>query len=264
MQKYIIILFMFINILNIQEAMGAPQTISATLTRPEGGGGDGGGGTNTGGIIAGGAVGGATAGASALAFAPLLLAGLEPNSVICAAAPLNFINPRANYLENAIKAHGGVKSFGNKFYIAQNDCEIINGTYDIDEISLPKELMSANRLKVNITIASQGYKEVDGEPELALGVYKGITRPNLAKKFETQQFLHHYLMKKYDTQLKITYQDYNNGIQKLSGIINMKQIQNKQLPIQTVVRYTDGGFHQNLKKLNPKILTYAYVIEFEK
>src|SRR5574344_1504562 len=85
----------------------ASQTITATLSRGGGGGGGGGGATGTGGIVAGGVVGGtAVSGATALAFAPLLLAGLEPNGVICAAAPLGSIAPRECYLHAGIKNDG--------------------------------------------------------------------------------------------------------------------------------------------------------------
>lgn len=266
------ILILFISIPSAHSATTASQTVSATLTKSNGGGGD-----NPGGGISGGAIvgiaagGGVVSGASALAFAPILLAGLEPNSIICAACPLNCIPCAQNYLQCAIKFHSGHKNLSefklnnaNKFYFAQNDCEIINGTYDIDEITLPKEFLSSNRIKVNITIASQSYKEVGGNPEFTLGLYKDINKLNLAKKFETQQFLHHYLMKKYETPLKITTKEYKNGLQKISGIIDMKTIQNKQLPMQIVVKYTEDGFRKNLKAQNPKTLRYAYIIEFEK
>lgn len=250
-------------------ATSASQLVSARLIG--GGGGGGGGDTPTGGIIAGGAVGGAAAGASTFAFAPLLLAGLEPNPVICAAAPLESICPRMCYLEEAIKCQGGIKlgagaltKVENKYYLAQNDCTIINGTYDVDEIILPKELQSADKIKVKITIASQGYKEVDDDPELVIGIYKDIERVNLNKKFETQQFLRHYMMKKYEIPLEITSKEYNQGFQKLLGTIDLRKIENINQPLKIVVRYTEGGFRKNLKNSNPKVLTYAYLIEFDK
>lgn len=272
MSKQNIIILLAIFSLSTQPAFSGSQTVTATLSESPSGGGTGkGGGFPAGAVVGISLGGGAASGATAFAFAPVLLAGLEPNTVICASAPLENINPRANYLEKAIKEQGGVKiskngivKSGDKFYFAQNDCEIINGTYDIDEIRLPGELKSASKLKVNITIVSDSYSVANGEPELVLGIYKDITRLNLNKKFETQQFLHHYLMKKYDTPLKITNNDYSHGIQKMFGIIDMTKLQFRNQPLQVAIRYTQGGFRSNLRKENPKVLTYAYLIEFSK
>lgn len=272
MNKQSLVLLMFISFLNLQPVFSVSQTVTATLPEsPSGGGGGTGGGFPAGAIVGVSLGGGTASGATAMAFAPILLAGLEPNTIICAAAPLENITPRLNYLEKAIKEQGGVKigknglvKSGDKFYFAQNDCTIINGTYDIDEIRLPEEFKSTSKLKVNITIASDPYSTVNGDPELAMGIYKDITRPNLNKKFETQQFLHHYLMKKYETPLKITYSGYPQGLQKMSGVINMSKLQYRNQPLQVAIRYTQGGFRSNLKKENPKVLTYAYLIEFSK
>ena len=238
---------------------------------------DGDGGDNPGGIPGGAIVGiasGGTAlsGASALAFAPLLLAGLEPNSVVFAAAPLECISCTQNYLQCAIINHFECKDYNcamgkikkNSKYFAQNNSEIINGTYDMFDLTIPEIFRSSKYLKVNITLASQPYKEIDGKPELALGIFKNIQKADLRKKFETQQFLHHYLMKKYETSIKITQNKYNVGIQKLSGIIDMSKVQNKQMPIQIVLRYTENGFRKGQKMQNPKTLIYAYIVEFEK
>lgn len=277
MKKYILIILFLIFIFGqrVYAATSASQTITATLTRvsptPPPGPGPG---FNPAGAIVGGAIGGSAAGASALAFAPLLLAGLEPNSVICAASPIECIQCIQDFLQMAITDHFGCvqdfwgviakKKEKGQVYLVQNNSEILNGTYDLHALAIPEELQSAKRLKVNITMASQGYKEVYGEPELVFGIYKDINPANLSKKFETQQFLHHYLMKKYETPLKITLKNYNNGIQKLSGVIDLAQLKNINQPLQVVVRYTEGGFRKNLKKTNPKTLVYAYVIEFEK
>src|SRR5574344_2906257 len=229
----------------------ASQPLAATLSRttPSGGGT----GTKTGGIIAGGVVGGTAAGgATALAFAPLLLAGLAPNEVISAAAPLYLICKRKWYLEIAIREHcvnlKEIEQFPtDKYFVAQNDTDILNGTYDVDEIKLPDTIKNFDKIKIKVTIASQPYGENKGTPDLSLGIYKDISRTDLNKKFETQQFLHHYLMKKYEIPLKITSGKYGKGIQKLTGYINKNEI-------------TDI----NLKKINPKSLTYAYLIEFSK
>ncbi len=268
MMKTKLILFLILSIFCHIKVYAADQTVSAILS---GGGGGGGGGVNPGGIIAGGVVGGAATGASALAFAPILLAGLKPNSVICAAAPLDCIAPLSCYLQEAIKYHGNIKiSAGqfdkvkNRYYFAQNDCDISNGAYDVDEITLPDELKAATSLKIDVTIVSQAYKENDGEPEFIFGIYKDISRLNLNKKFETQQFLHQYMMKKYEIPLKITCNKYEQGLQKLSGTINMAKIKDKDQPLKIVVRYTQDGFKKNLMRNEPKTLTYAYIVEIEK
>lgn len=275
MKKYISLTILLLSMLLSAEqtyaALSASQVLSATLSRPGGGGGGGGGGT--GGIVAGGVVGGGAAGASSIAFAPLLLAGLSPNSVVCAAAPLNCFSCIQNFLQAAIIDHFNVSDYALalermkntcKTYFAQDNSTIINGTFDMHALTLPKELLSAQRVKVNITMASQSYKVADGTPELALGLYKDITLPNLIRKFQTQQFLHHYLMKKYETPLTIVSSDFKNGVQKLSGILDMSKIQNKNIPLEIAVRYTEGGFKINMRKQNPKVITYAYLVEFEK
>lgn len=269
-----ILIILFIVILIPQSVFGldttASQDISAILSRtstPTGGGG----GTNVGGIVAGGVVGGTAAGgATALALAPLLLAGLAPNGTLSAAAPLTLICDKKWYLLIAIREHGvNLKEIEhctpeNKFYVAQNDTDILNGTYDVDEIKLPEEFKKATKLKIKITIASQGYGETKGVPDLSFGLYKDIARADLNKKFETQQFLHHYLMKKYEIPMRITSSHYANGIQQLEGEINISDFEYINQPIQAVVKYTQGGFRGNLKKEMPKTLTYAYLIEFDK
>lgn len=257
----------------VNAATTASQTISATLTRtppvpvvPGGGGG-----TGTGGIVAGGVVGGAAAaGASALAFAPLLLVGLGPNACVCAAAPIDCTTDPACFLQAAIREHGCLQpcngrycSTCDKFYFVQNDCDIQNGTYDVDEIRLPDNFKNAGKIKINAIIASQPYGETGLTPDFTLDIYSNISRADLNKKFETQQFLHHYLMKRYEVPLNITCKNYGFGLQKLSGVINTCQL-NVNQPLYAVVRYTHGGFRMNLKNSCPKTLTYAYLIEFAK
>lgn len=281
MHKILSLVFIFTVMLfgqTVFAATTASQTVNATLTRaiPPGPG-PGPGPSPTpipAGAIVGIASGGTAAGASALAFAPLLLAGLEPNSVVCAAAPLECLQCIGSYLQYAIVDYFGsaqniieaMKKMqaGEKKYLALNNSEILNGTFDIQSLTLPKGLENAQRIKVNIIMASQSYKEVQNQPELSFGIYKDIVIKDLSKKFETQQFLHHYLMKRYEIPLKITSNQYNKGIQRLSGVIDMRQVQKKQAPMQVAVRYTEGGFRKNLKRQNPKTLAYAYLIEFEK
>lgn len=250
----------------------ASQTVSATLTR-----------TITppgpdptpipGGAIVGIAGGGVAAGAGAFAFAPLLLAGLTPNSVIFAAAPICCIPCAQNFLQYAIMNHFGPTDYTSALakincnpnaFLVQNNSEIINGTYDMHALTVPTEMQSAKKIKVDITLASQPYKLVYQDPELVFGIFRNINPINLAKKFETQQFLHSYLMTKYEIPLQITSIQAGNGFQKLSGVIDMTKIPNKQDPLQVVVRYTDGGFKKGQKLQNPKTLVYAYVVEFQK
>ena len=257
---------------NAFAATTASQTISATLSR--GGGGGGGGGGIPGGAIVGIAGGGsAAAGASALAFAPLLLAGLTPDGVVSAAAPICCIPCTENLLQSAIMHSFCSNDYNEvlakmncngKFYIAQNNESIRNGSFDMQQIVLPPELLNAQKIRINITIASENYKEINGEPELVFGIYKDIAKADLSKKFETQQFLHHYLMKKYDVPLKITEKSYNCGVQKLTGILNLNELNMKNMPFQTVVRFTENGFQRNQLRLNPKVKFYAYLLEFEK
>lgn len=251
----------------------AEQTVTATLTRtptpPPGGGGGGGG---AGGIVAGGIAGGAAAGAGALAFAPLLLAGLAPNGVVSAAAPIGCIPCQDNLLLTAImnafctndlKCAMATMGSNGKYYIATNSNAIRNGSFDMQGLVLPKEFLCAKKLKVNITVAAEPYKSVDGVPELSLGLYKNINQKDLSKKFESQQFLHHYLMKKYEIPVKITDNSYCAGIQKLSAIVCPRDLC-QNMPLQTVVKFTEGGFKKGMHTLEPKVKFYAYLIEIEK
>lgn len=270
-----ICIFYYLNVMPAFSAQSASQTVGATLDRGGGSGGATGDGLS-GGAIAGialGGGGGAATGATALAFAPILLAGLSPNSVVSAAAPLNGIVDTKSYLRDAILNHFEVKEYSpvlknmenkSKLYFAQNDTEIINGSFDLADLPIPKELYSAHQIRINITLTSQPYKAVDGEPELSLNIYKNIAQKDLSKKFETQQFLHHYLMKRYKTPTKIPLKEYDKGLQKLSVEINMAEIKNKQQPLQVVVKYTEDGFQKNQKIINPKTNIYAYIAEFEK
>lgn len=278
MKKYLslfLILVCFVFTKQAYAALSASQTISATLSRG-GGGGGGGGGTGAGGIIAGATVGGsAAAGASALAFAPVFLAGLTPDGVVCAAAPIDCVPCMDNLLQTAIM-HAFCSSDLNcilnkikcgcngKFYVVQNNESIKNGSFDMQEIILPPELLNAQKIRINVTMASDNYREINGHPELALGIYKDITSKDLDKKFETQQFLHHYLMKKYEVPLKIIEKSYHCGIQKLSGTLDLKDVSCKKISLKTVVRFTENGFQRSQLKLNPKVKYYAYLIEFEK
>jgi len=280
MKQYISVLLIgliFIFGQNVFAALSASQTVSATLTRttPPG---PGPGPSPTpvipAGAIVGIAAGGSVAaGASALAFAPLLLAGLTPDGAISAAAPINCILCSENLLQSAIMHAFCSNNYNDivakmkcngRFYIAKNNESIRNGSFDMQEFVLPPEFDNAKMIKINITMASENYKEINGEPELALGIYKDIEKEDLSKKFETQQFLHHYMMKKYDVPLKITDKSYNCGVQKLTGILNLNTINFRKVPLHTVVRFTENGFQRNQLKLNPKVKFYAYLIELEK
>jgi len=277
MQKKFNIFLIFMIMLfgqNSFAATTASQTVSVTLTRttPPGPG------PNPtpipGGAIVGIAAGGsAAAGASALAFAPLFLAGLTPDGTISAAAPIGCILCPENLLQSAmmhafcsndINGIMAKMKCNGKFYIAKNNESIRNGSFDMHEIVLPPELANAQRIRVHITMASENYREINGEPELAFGIYKNIAKNDLSKKFETQQFLHHYLMKKYEVPLKITDKSYNCGVQKLTGIVDLSDLKIRNMPLQAIVKFTENGFQHNQLRLNPKVKFYAYLIEFEK
>lgn len=250
-------------------ATTATQTISATLTRPGGGGGGGGGGAG----VAIGVGGGAAAAGGAAAFAPLLLAGLSPNSVIAAAAPIGCIPCRECFLQRTIMSHfntpdinqaNAMMSNNCKTYFAQNDSRLLNGTFDMQGITLPNHLLTAQEVRVNVTLLSDPYSQVKGEPEIALSMFRDISQSDLRKKFESQQFTRYYLMKKYDIPLSKTVMAYDQGLQKLTGTIDVRDIKYKDVPFQVAMTYTEGGFHRNQAVDNPKVKTYAYLIEFEK
>lgn len=209
--------------------------------------------------------------APSFANGEIFLKGLVPNAVINAAAPIKCIPAHDCFLQAAILDAFNTNDLNSaeekmncngKVYLGQNNSQIINGTFDIHGIKLPEQFVNAEKVKITITLAGESYKEVKGEPELALGLYKNITPKNLSKKFETQQFLHPHFMKRYEVGLKTVSKCYECGAQELSGVINMKDL--KGLPLQIVVKYTENGFHFNQKKLNPKVKNYAYVVEFEK
>lgn len=248
----------------------ASQTVSATLTRTPPGPGPT---PIPGGAIVGIAGGGVAAGASAFAFAPLLLAGLSPNSLLFAAAPICCVPCVQNLLQAAIMNHfcssdyasaAAKMSLNPNAYLVQNNSELINGTYDMHALTLPIEVQNVNKVKIDVTVTSQQFNTFNQEPELVFGLYKDINQCNLSKKFQTQQFLHHYLMSKYEIPLKITSLNPACGIQKLSGIIDMSKVQNPKCPMQVVIRYTEGGFKKGQKLQNPKTMVYAYVAEFQK
>lgn len=238
------------------------------------------GGLSTGGIVGiavgvGGPAGGA---GGSVAAAPLILAGLSPNSPVSAAVPIVCFKNIQYFLKTAITQHFCEHDYINakiimdnltlsdssSFYLAKNDSAIKNGTFDINTLRIPRELLNAQNIKINITIASEPYKEIDLKPELALGIYKNINSADLKRKFETQQFLHNYLMKKYEIPLKITSKNYANGIQKISGVLNLSQLKNKTAPLYIVTRYTYNGFQANRNMILPKTLIYAYLVEFKK
>lgn len=248
----------------------ASQTVTATLTRPvvppPGPG------PNPGIAVGVGVGAPAAAAAGAFAFAPLLLAGLTPNGVICAAAPIDCIPCQDCLLQTAIMNHFGTTDLAaataamkcdcNKLYIAQVNTAIKNGTYDLQSVPLPADFLKA-KLKITITMASDPLKETCGEPDLAFGLYRNITPCDLRKKFETQQFLHYYMMKKYTIPVRAVQKDYCKGYQKLVTIVDLRG-DNSSLPIQTVVKYTENGFSKNQLRMNPKVKFYAYLMEIEK
>lgn len=199
--------------------------------------------------------------------------GVMPHSNIGAAAPINSIPCHECFLRAAIMdalntndvdmAYEKMNSNG-KIYFGQNNSQITNGTFNMHEIPLPKEFANAKKIKINIIIAAESYKEIKGYPELALDLYKNISPKDLRRKFETQQFLHQFFMKKYDIGLKRISKCYECGAQELSAVINLNDLSDKNKPLLVVVRYTKNGFHLYQKKRNPKVIIYAYLIEIEK
>lgn len=213
------------------------------------------------------------AGLGGLGIAPIFLAGLSPNSIIAAAAPIGCICTQECFLQSAIKNYFCVNDScdamtkmnnGNKLYIAQNDSTILNGTYDMQGIVIPTDFYEVEKLKVNICLAGTPYGTTSQKPDVSIGLYKDISQANLRRKFETQQFMRGYMMRKYEIPLFSNYADYANGIQKLSSEIDLKNFENKTEPLQIVVKYTEGGFRKNQAVENPKAHTYAYLVEIEK
>lgn len=269
-----ILLFICISIFSKESAFSATtasQTLSATLTRHGGGGGGGG----SGGVVAITTGAAAATGISGAVFAPLLLAGLSPNTILVAAAPLCCIPCQECFLQTAITNHFGCKDYctaieklnnqsNTKFFWAQNDSRIFNGTYDMHGITLPPELLSAKKIRINVTIASSNHNEVKDGPEISCGLYRDITQADLRKKFETQQFRHYYMMKKYNIPMRTTLKAYSKGLQKISGTIDIENIKIKDYPLQVIIKYTEGGFQKNQSIENPKIKSYAYLLEVEK
>lgn len=196
-----------------------------------------------------------------------------PNCIIGGAAPIECIPCPGNLLQSALKHAFCTNDLNDilakmkcngKFYLAQNNESIKNGSFDMQELVLPIVFTNAEKIRINVTMVSENYREINGKPELVFGIYKDITQANLCKKFRTQQFLHYYLMKKYIVPLKITDKRYHCGVQKLTGVLNLRDLKFKDMPLQTVVRFTENGFQRNQLNINPKNKHYAYLIEIEK
>lgn len=246
-------------ILNVQ--VDIPQTIIPV--DPGGGGG------------AGAAV-GIPVGAAAIgglgAFAPLLLAGLSPGSVIAAAAPLGCLGQKACFLQTALKNHFNTtnlntaiekaRTTASKSFFAVNDRNILNGTFDIQDIELPAKLNNAPKIGYKGTLVSSPYKDVAGKPEIELRIFKDISKAKLEKRYTSQGFRKKFLMKKYEVPYSTTMASYSKGVHEFNGIIDKASMKNPAEPIRTVVNYTEGGFQKDQAIDNPKVKTYAYIIEF--
>lgn len=231
-----------------------------------------GGGLSTGGIvgIAVGTGGGVAAAGGALALAPVFLAGLIPNGIIGAAASIDNYDESKNYLRQIlvenykpddIQKIVTQKRIDNNFYITQNDTVLSNNGFNIQEFKLPNELFNYKQVKMNVIMYSDPYRDIEGDPELAFGAFKNIELKTLSKKFETQQFLHNYIMNRYKLPLNINLKNYNAGKQTLSGIIDMTKL-NTNNNNWVVVRYTKGGFNGRKARLEPSTqIVYAYLIE---
>ncbi len=234
--------------------------------------GDDGGGLSTGGIvgIAVGTGGGVAAAGGALAMAPVFMAGLIPNGIIGAAAPIDCYDESKNYLRQIlvenykpddIQKIVTQKRIGSNFYITQNDTVLNNNGFNIQEFKIPDELFNYKQVKMNVIMYSDPYRDIEGDPELAFGAFKNIELKTLSKKFETQQFLHNYIMNRYKMPLEINLKNYGAGKQTLSGIIDMTKFKTNNNNW-VVVRYTKGGFNGRKARLEtPTQIVYAYLIE---
>lgn len=254
----------------VEEEVIIPQQNEETTTTNDDD--DGGGGLSTGGIvgIAVGTGGGVAAAGGALALAPVFLAGLIPNGIIGAAASINSYDESKNYLRQILVENYKPddiqkiitqKRIDNNFYITQNDTILSNNGFNIQEFKLPNELFNYKQVKMNVIMYSGPYRDIEGDPELAFGGFKNIELKTLSKKFETQQFLHNYIMNKYKLPLNINVKNYNTGKQTLSGIIDMTKF-NTNSNNWAVVRYTKGGFNGRKARLEPATqIVYAYLIE---
>lgn len=254
----------------VEEEVIIPQQNEETTTTNDDD--DGGGGLSTGGIvgIAVGTGGGVAAAGGALALAPVFLAGLIPNGIIGAAASINSYDESKNYLRQILVENYKPddiqkiitqKRIDNNFYITQNDTILSNNGFNIQEFKLPNELFNYKQVKMNVIMYSDPYRDIEGDPELAFGGVKNIELKTLSKKFETQQFLHNYIMNKYKLPLNINVKNYNTGKQTLSGIIDMTKF-NTNSNNWAVVRYTKGGFNGRKARLEPATqIVYAYLIE---
>ena len=254
----------------VEEEVIIPQQNEETTTTNDDD--DGGDGLSTGGIvgIAVGTGGGVAAAGGALALAPVFLAGLIPNGIIGAAASINSYDESKNYLRQILVENYKPddiqkiitqKRIDNNFYITQNDTILSNNGFNIQEFKLPNELFNYKQVKMNVIMYSDPYRDIEGDPELAFGGFKNIELKTLSKKFETQQFLHNYIMNKYKLPLNINVKNYNTGKQTLSGIIDMTKF-NTNSNNWAVVRYTKGGFNGRKARLEPATqIVYAYLIE---
>lgn len=252
----------------VEEEVIIPQQNEETTTTND----DGGGGLSTGGIvgIAVGTGGGVAAAGGALALAPVFLAGLIPNGIIGAATSINSYDESKNYLRQILVENYKPddiqkiiiqKRIDNNFYIIQNDTVLSNNGFNIQEFKLPNELFNYKQVKMNVIMYSDTYRDIEGDPELAFLGFKNIELKTLSKKFETQQFLHNYIMNKYKLPLNINVKNYNMGKQTLSGIIDMTKF-NTNSNNWAVVRYTKGGFNGRKARLEPATqIVYAYLIE---
>ena len=233
---------------------------------------DGSSGLSTGGIvgIAVGTGGGVAAAGGALALAPVFLAGLIPNGIIGAAAPISNYDESKNYLRQILLENYkpediqkiiNQKRIDNNFYITQNDTALNNNGFNIQEFKIPNELFNYKQVKMNVIMYSDPYRDIETDPELAFEAFKNIELKTLSKKFETQQFLHNYIMNRYKLPLNINLKNYNVGKQTLSGIIDMTKL-NTNNNNWIVVRYTKGGFNGRKAKLEtPTQIVYAYLVE---
>lgn len=166
----------------------------------------------------------------------------------------------------------------SKFYYAQNDIGIKNGTFDIHQLFTLKQLCDAKKIKITVTLAYDGKNNVTcannckkkckcPKEEFSFGLYKNIDKCELTKKFTSRQFKHKYLMKNHLITLKELPTNSKN-IQKFESTVDLCQICNKNEPLYAVITFMDDCFKFKIKKDSKnggnKCKNYAYLIEVEK
>ncbi|MDD3593168.1 MAG: hypothetical protein PHX18_00900 [Candidatus Gastranaerophilales bacterium] len=163
-----------------------------------------------------------------------------------------------------------------KFYYAQNDIVLKNGSFDLHRLFCLKQLCDAKKIKITVTLAYENptknecekgsKKKKKQKEEFTFGLYKDTDQCKLSKKFMSQEFKHKYLMHKYIIPLTAVETKPNAGIQKYTATVNLSDIKDKNTPLYAVITHMQKGFKfkDNKKQSNKSCQPYAYLIEVEK